>query len=252
MRWRSLSLCIAVFLSIDAAVEAAQAARPFHYSYKSKHAEFDFSWSSEAAAVPALAKRLHAQLTKEKAATLSGGKEEYVMRRKMGFFDVGWTSSTKITTSGQTPRLLSLSRKHWTFTGGAHGNGATSGLLWDRSLSREISFADLFPDSAGYTRVLRAPYCAALDRERRKRRGGDGKAGGMFPEFDSCPKFAKLAFIPADAHHRGKFDQIHLIAAPYEAGPFSEGQYDIALPITRALIAEMKPAYRSSFEAQRQ
>ena len=42
--------------------------------------------------------------------------------------------------------------------------------------------------------------------------------GGMYPEFNSCPKLADLALIPADSKHRGRFDTIRLIAAPYLAG----------------------------------
>ena len=64
------------------------------------------------------------------------------------------------------------------------------------------------------------------------------------PEFDSCPKFSELALIPAVSKHRGRFDTIHLIAAPYTAGPYAEGDYDIALPVTGRLVAALKPEYR--------
>ena len=222
-------------------------ARPFKYAYKSKYAQFDFSWSSEAAAVPALVMRFHAELRKAKADTIAGGKMESSFRP-----GIGWASSTKITTSGESPRLLSLSRTYWAFTGGAHGNGRTTGLLWDRKLGKEISFASLFSSSSSYGPALRDPYCRALDQERIKRRGGDGKLNNGIGEFDACPKFSDLAIIPADSHRDGRFDRIHLIAPPYLAGPYAEGDYDIALPVTRQLIGLMKPVYRASFEAQRQ
>jgi hypothetical protein len=221
-------------------------ARPFKYAYKSKYAHVDFSWSTEAGAVPALAKRFRADLAKQKADTIDGGKMEFQ------FHPIGWESSTKIITSGQSPRLLSLSRVYWAFTGGAHGNGRTTGLLWDRKLAREIAFTSLFSSASSYGPVLRGPYCRALDRERRKRRGGDGKLNGGVGEFDSCPKFSDLAIIPADSRRDGRFDQIHLIAPPYLAGPYAEGDYDITIPVDRQLIRLMKAEYRSSFEPQRQ
>ncbi len=46
-------------------------------------------------------------------------------------------------------------------------------------------------------------------------------------------------------------DEITFHADPYVAGPYAEGDYDIALPVTQAVIEALKPAYRSSFEAQR-
>jgi hypothetical protein len=45
--------------------------------------------------------------------------------------------------------------------------------------------------------------------------------------------------------------EITFHADPYVAGPYAEGDYDISLPVTAEVIAALKPAYRSSFEAQR-
>jgi hypothetical protein len=46
-------------------------------------------------------------------------------------------------------------------------------------------------------------------------------------------------------------DEIMFHADPYVAGPYAEGDYDITLPVAQAIIEALKPAYRSSFEAQR-
>lgn len=221
---------------------------PFSTAYKSRYAEVDFAWSAEAAQVPALVRRFKAELAQEKTKTIHCGKLESEVRIKSGSEGIACSSSTEIATEGRTPRLLSLSRTYYAFTGGAHGNGGTSGLLWDRRLGKEIAFAALF--AKNYGAVLRAPYCRALDQERRKRRGPD-YAPSTISEFDSCPKLADLALIPADSRHRGRFDQIHLVAAPYLAGPYAEGEYDIALPITGAFIAALKPEFRTSFSAAR-
>jgi len=241
MRWGIIAVLTAALLSAGPVP-----AQPFKYAYKSKYAHVDFSWSNEAAAVPSLVKRFRVELAKQKADTIEGGKQEFE------FHPVGWESSTKITTSGESPRLLSLSRTYWAFTGGAHGNGSTTGLLWDRGFGKEISFASLFSSPSSFVPVLRASYCQALDGERVKRRGGDGKVNNGIGEFDSCPKFSDLAIIPSDSRHDGRFDQIHLIAPPYLAGPYAEGDYDIVLPVRPQLIRLMKPQYRSSFEVQRQ
>jgi hypothetical protein len=88
--------------------------------------------------------------------------------------------------------------------------------------------------------------------ERKRRRGGNGKLGGGIPEFDACPKLSEAAFVPADSDGDGRLDRLHFIAAPYTAGPYAEGDYDIAIPVTKTLFAMIKPEYRSSFEAQPQ
>ena len=89
---------------------------------------------------------------------------------------------------------------------------------------------------------------SAAPAERQKRREGE-KFGG---DFDQCPKYSELAIAPADKDKDGRFDTIAMVASPYVAGPYVEGEYEIDVPVTRQLIAALKPAYRNSFEAQRQ
>lgn len=223
---------------------------PFSADYKTRYAEVDFAWSAEAAQVSALVRRFKADLAREKSQTTSCGKIESEVRVKSGSEAIACSSSTKIATQGETARLLSLSRTYYAFTGGAHGNGATTGLLWDRQRSKEIPFAALFARPGGYGAALRAPYCRALDNERRKRRW-PGYQAGIVPEFNSCPKLTDLALIPAASRQGGRLDRIHLVAAPYLAGSYAEGEYDIQLPVTAALIAALKPEYRASFTAKR-
>ena len=89
---------------------------------------------------------------------------------------------------------------------------------------------------------------AHCSSERQKRREGE-KFGG---DFDQCPKYSELAIAPTDKDKDGRFDSIAFVASPYVAGPYVEGEYEIEVPVTRQLISGMKPAYRNSFEAQRQ
>lgn len=229
-------------------VRGGASAKPFKSELKNADADFSYSWSSEVAAVPALVKRFTADLLKQKAAALSGGKEFNAERKKMGDDPVGYMHSTGIETAGQSARLLSLEIATASYTGGAHGNYGYGSLLWDRRLNREIAFDDLFIRKGALTQLARAPYCKALDGERLKRRQGEKLDG----EFSECPKFADLAIAPVDKEHDGRFERISFVAAPYTAGPFSEGEYLLELPVTRQLMAAIKPVYRPSFEPQRQ
>lgn len=200
------------------------------------------------AAVPALVKRFTAEMRKQKAATVEGGKEHNAERKRRGDPAVGYMHSTAIETEGQSPRLLSLRIDVGDYTGGAHPNSGTTALLWDRRLGKEIAIGDLFLRKTAFANLTRPSYCKALDKERLKRREGE-KIGG---QFDECPKFGELSIMPRDEKRNGRFDTIAFVASPYVAGPYVEGDYELELPVTPQLIAAMKPLYRPSFEAQRQ
>lgn len=234
MVWAGL---IAAFLAGSAA------AKPFKTEFKSRLFDFEYSWSTEANAVPALVKRFTASMRKQRAGISTAAQSDAVERKKQGFPFNPYSQTTDITTAGQTPRLLSLRIDSYEFSGGAHGNGGTAALLWDRILGKDIKFDALFRPGSGYITGFRGPYCRALDIERAKRRQGE-KLGG---DFDQCPAFSELALIPADTNHNGRFDRLLLVASPYVAGPYVEGEYEVSLPINSAQIAKMKPQYRASF-----
>jgi hypothetical protein len=182
-------------------------------------------------------------MRKERASLTASARSDAAERRKQGFPFNPYSQTTSITTAGQSQRLLSLKIDTYAFTGGAHGNSGTTALLWDRRLAKEISFNSLFRPNSGFITAFRGPYCRALDTERAKRRQGE-KLGA---DFDKCPAFSELALIPADSNHNGRFDHLLLIAAPYVAGPYVEGEYEISLPVNPVQTANLKPEYRSSF-----
>ncbi len=65
-------------------------------------------------------------------------------------------------------------------------------------------------------------------------------------EFTRCvdPLKQTLLFTSRD----GKaIDGLLIVIGPYEAGPYSEGSYEIALPVDAAMIAAMKPEFRDAF-----
>jgi hypothetical protein len=122
-------------------------------------------------------------------------------------------------------------------------------LLWDLSLGREIRIEDQFIRASSFAALTRVPYCAALAKEQLKRREGEKLD---LPEFNECPKYSDLAIAPVDKDKDGRFDTIAFMASPYVAGPYAEGEYENELPVTRQLLAAMRPAYRASYQPQRQ
>jgi hypothetical protein len=219
--------------------------KPFAFDDENELIEFHYGWSAEAAAVPELVKRFESDLQTVKSKLLKGAKEDKALRDKEGFDFNPYMSSTNYETAGQSKKLLSLRADIGDFTGGAHGNHGTKGLLWDRTGANEIQVASLFAESSNMDRLLTQRWCDALNAEREKRRGepvGNGT-------FDDCPGLDQLAVIPSDRNRNGRFDTILIVASPYVAGPYAEGEYEVGLSVTPDLLAALKGEYRGDFEA---
>ena len=103
--------------------------KAFVFDEKNDLIDFHYAWSAEAAAVPQLVSRFQAELKKAQDDLLAGAKEDKAFRDKEGYDFNGYQSSTDYKTSGQSDRLLSLTSDVASYTGGAHGNYGTGGLL---------------------------------------------------------------------------------------------------------------------------
>ena len=237
MRMRILLLCLSVLL-----VAAAPPA-DFKLKYEGKIYSYEYGWPKEAVAIPALNKKLTAEMMRDRSDIIASAKSAYAQARAAGdhFPDVGYESSWTWRLAGESPRLLSLDGESYQFTGGAHGNPSAMALLWDRAANREISVAKLFGTPAAFAK-LRPAYCAGLQAERRKKRGGNGRLATL-PEFDTCPKLSDLVAEIVDQNSNGRFEAVRFTADPYLAGPYVEGMYVVDLPATPALIAALKPQY---------
>jgi hypothetical protein len=238
-----------ISLLVLAAVSgSAVSARPFTLKGGAHQVSYEYSWPSEARAIPRLQAQLLKQMRNDRAEIIGMAKES----RGDEWFEkgVGYQSTFTYELNGQSGRLLSLSGRQWQFTGGAHGNGSSIPLLWDKMQNREMTILQLFARPTEY--ALLAPiYCNGLEHERKEKRGGDGKLRTL-PEFDECPKLSELSVELVDENQNHRFDHLRFTADPYVAGPYAEGEYTVDLPVTPRLIGGLKPEYRSSFEIQRQ
>jgi hypothetical protein len=233
---------------IAAVALAAAATGPHKVARTTPALDFNYEWPAEAVAIPALDLQLYTDAKKKLAEALKNAQQDQALARqqKRDFNQHDFSGTWE--TAGQTARLLSLQGGFGGFEGGAHPNGWTKALLWDRVSNKPISVGALFPNPADLTTLTRTTYCKLLNAERAKRREGE-KLGG---DFDQCPKYSELSIVPADGRKDGRFNTLDIIADAYVAGPYVEGDYDIEVPVTAKLIAAMKPEYRGSFEPQRQ
>ena len=227
---------------------AAAAPGPHSVTRTTAALEFSYEWPAEAVAIPALDLKLYSEAKAKLAEAQKNAAEDQALARKQKreFHQHDFSGSWE--TAGQTPRLLSLQGGFGGYEGGAHPNGFSRALLWDRAQGRQVSVGSLFARTGDFVSLTRSIYCRMLDAERKEKREGETLGG----EFDQCPKYSELTIVPADGNNNGRFDTIDIIADAYVAGPYVEGDYDVEVPVTSALIAALKPDYRASFEAQRQ
>jgi Protein of unknown function (DUF3298). len=225
---------------------SSRKAKPFVRDVQNELIDFHYGWSAEAAAVPQLDAKFRKIMDQAESDLIGGAKEDKASREKEGFEFNGYMSSTQYDTAGQSERLLSLRVDVGTYEGGAHGNHGVGSLLWDRQALKEIKDSDLFTDAENRDRLLTQRWCDALNKAREEKRGEPVGSGGL---FDDCPKLDEIAIIPTDRNGNGRFELLTLVASPYVAGPWVEGEYEIELTVTPALLAGLKSEYRGSFEA---
>lgn len=205
--------------------------------------EFAYSYPAAAARYPALKRWLEADRAAMRASLAHDTAAERREAKKGGYdfrpydIDKAWQVVT------ETPRFLSLSAQFYAYSGGAHGNTASIGLLWDKAAGKRLAPRDLFVSPAAIQAAIGAAYCRALDTEREEKRSEPVKRG-EWP--NQCVKVSETTILLGSTNHQ-RFNRIGLIADQYVAGSYAEGPYEVTLPITPTLLAAVKPAYRAAF-----
>lgn len=172
---------------------------------------------------------------------------ERASARKGGYTFNGYGATREWKIVAETPRFLSLSLNGWDYTGGAHGNPWHGALIFDKATRQRVKPIALFAAPTALSRTIRADFCRLLDKERQKRRGEPVDRKDMFGE---CIDPVEQTVILGSRSGRA-FDRIGVLIGPYAAGSYAEGSYDITLPITPAILAQVKPQYRAVFAVAR-
>lgn len=216
-------------------------------SVKTADYSFTYSYPAEAAAIPPLRAWLEADRAKQRTALARDAAEARQEARKGSFpFRAYELQKTwKLVTN--TPRFLSLSGNVYSYTGGAHGNPGSFGLVWDKAAKRRVEPKAVFVSDAALQAAVGQAFCDRLNAIRTQRRG---EAPGHDGPFDACPKIGELTVLLGSSN-RNRINRIGLIADPYVAGPYAEGEYEVTLPVTAAVLRAVKPAYRTAFDVAR-
>lgn len=210
---------------------------------------FTYSYPAQAGAIPALKALLDADADKQRTLLIGQASEGRAAAKEGGFnynpYDrqTGWQLVTDI------PGWLSLSAAMGSYAGGAHPNHWFEALLWDKGAGRRRQAGDLFHSKAALSQAIRQDFCRELDKQREAKRG-EPVVRTKDEMFSECIDPAKNTIILGSSN-RKIFDRIGILVAPYQAGPYVEGDYEVTLPVTAAVLAAVKPEYRASFAAKR-
>lgn len=208
--------------------------------------EFDYSYPAAAASIPSLKALLDKDLDARKAELIRLAREGQKDAKGGGFEYHPYSRTVAWQVVTDLPGWLSMSTIVGEYMGGAHPNYVYEGLLWDRSTDRRYAAEDLFVSKAALSAAIRKPFCAELDRQRAKKRGGE--APGL-PEFAECIEPTEQTVILGSSHGKA-FNRIGVLVAPYAAGPYAEGDYDVTVPVTDAVLKAVKPEYLPLFSVR--
>lgn len=234
------TVMMAVAAIVMPAMAHAQAA------VKTADYEFDYGYPAAAGRFPALRAWLEGQRSAVRASVARRAAADRRAAAKGGYPFRPWSSETTWKVVTETPRFLSLSGSAYAYTGGAHGNTRSIGLVWDKTAKRRLEPRDLFTGPAAIQQVLGKDYCRLLNVERERKRGEPVKAGSGVAGFNECVPVKDTTLLLGSTNRRA-IDRIGLIADPYVAGSYAEGSYEVTLPVTSAVLGTVKPAYRAAF-----
>jgi len=209
---------------------------------------FEYSWPEAAGKQSELAALLDQRMdhTKEQLVRESTAARAAARQDGFPYNKHSYSAEWKVVT--ELPDWLSLSSQVSTYGGGAHGMYGVDSLVWDKKNKTAISAIDLFSSPADLEAAVKDRFCSDLDKQRKEKRGDEASPNAI-EEFDKCPGIAELVVLVGSSNRR-QFNRLTLYAGPYVAGPYVEGAYLVDLPVTKAVVAAVKPEYQGFFAAR--
>jgi len=210
---------------------------------------FDYSYPPAAGRIPALKAWLDADATRQRQFYIKKYAPEKPKDISVNPGNIsqlrvvyGWKVVTDL------PRWLSLSASIIAFNrlgraGDKYDDG--DGLLWDKTHNRIVDVGALFTlGMQALSAELHETLCSELNRQRESRKrekSNEEKAVSAIPESAlQCPDVAEWEVILGSSDYR-HFNRIGVLTH------LDESLYEVTLPVTPAILAAVKPAYRAAF-----
>ena len=206
---------------------------------------FEYAYPQEAGEEPGLAAWLDERMERQRATLEREANEGRDEARDNGFPFNKYSSSTVWEVVAQLPGWLSLSAALDTYYGGAHPNYGFDSIVWDRENRRALEPLALFTSAEALDSAMGDRLCEALNAERAERRG-DAVEPQPDDPYQNCVALEDTNVLLGSSNRRN-FNRIGVQIAPYVAGPYAEGAYEFTFPVDEAVLAAVKPQYRSAF-----
>ena len=227
-----------------AATAPAAPAAPMNYESDTPYAEVKLTLPPEIARYPELHARLYASDVNDLTQFNEGAQADHT---EEGQDMPAYTREITWSQAGATPRLVSMRKLSFEFTGGAHPNTAFGALLWDVAGKREVTAAHLFRPGADLSALDRA-LCDAINQAKRARVPDAPRITlqGARDVVGQCPRAARTPFVLAGSDVAGKAGGLAFLIGPYQVGPYAEGSYEIVVPQS-AFAALLAPEWAGEF-----
>ena len=214
----------------------ADAAAPMSFESKTQYADVSLKLPDGLKSQGDLHARLYAEEVRKLRQFIEGAQGERTEAGNDADLPA-YQNTVELTVAGETGKLFSLKRVAFDYSGGAHPNTLTSGLLWDKALKRQIGLTDLFRRGADLT-VLDQALCSAINTAKRARVPNSASVTLGGKDW-SCPRAVDTGFVLTPGDVQGKAAGLTFLIGPYQVGPYVEGAYEIAIPAStfRSLLA---------------
>lgn len=210
--------------------------------------EYSYSWPVEVSREPALVSQFKATIAEDIASQKRDWLDSIADCPADAVSCRNNTLSVEWKVVADLPGYLSLSSDIATYTGGAHGNYGRTALVWDREAAKSLDPKDMF-DLTALEKATASARCRLLNAERAERRGEPVPADSSEWSED-CPDMESVTLFVGSSSRKA-FDRLGFYYGPYVAGSYAEGEYEVDLPVNAAVLAAVKPEYRSAFASKR-
>lgn len=227
--------------------KVANTLRPIHVDEQNALYHFTYNVPQQAAKDPDLGAYFTQDIAAKRRELAMTANEGAAAAKEYGAEFSPYQSRTEIAVVADLADWLSLSRTTYEFTGGAHGTSVLDAVLWNKKRKKIVPAAALFTSDDAINTAVREKFCAALDRERARRRDEPITRTSSWP--NNCLDPSKEAAMLLGSGAKVRFDRVGFVVPAYGAGPYSEGAYEITLDIGPAIMAAVRPEYRAYFAA---
>ena len=209
--------------------------------------DFSYSYPAKAGRIPELKEELDRRLDAARSDLERQANEDRSSAQERNYNYLRHSSATKWSVIADLPEWLSLASEFHLYFGGAHGIGGRESFVWNKNTDRAVNPADFFISSAALQGKAGDEICRILNIQRSERRDVDQPGEGTAWECVDVKK-ATIFFGSSNGEI---FDRIGFYFAPYVAGGFAEGDYEIILPVDTGSMSVVAPQYRSAFATAR-